>query len=57
MSIRSAERERLRQERIQREIEAQGMERTPLREEFFRLAQEDPYTHQLQRLWGRQFVT
>ena len=33
-----------------------GMERTPLREEFFRLAQDDPYTHQLQRLWAEAWV-
>jgi hypothetical protein len=32
------------------------MERTPLREEFFRLAQEDPYTYQLQRMWAEAWV-
>lgn len=29
-----------------------SMERTALREEFFRLAQEDPYLHLIQKAWA-----
>lgn len=33
------------------------MERTPLREEFFRRASEDPYLSMVQKTWTRAWVT
>lgn len=32
------------------------MERTDLREEFFRRASEDPYLHQVQKMWADAWV-